>query len=131
MNYRPLLAALFLCFGTLVTSLAQETAPASTPPVADLKILVDQIQAKLRAGKSSAADLAPELAAFDALLTKYATQRTDDVAQILFMQATLYGQVLNDAEKMSALLNRLKVDFPGTKPAAAAVALARSLHRHR
>ena len=76
MNYRPLLAALFLCFGTLVTSLAQETAPASTPPVADLKILVDQIQAKLRAGKSSAADLAPELAAFDALLTKYAEPPT-------------------------------------------------------
>ena len=59
MNYRPLLAAFFLSCGTFVTSLAQETAPASTPPVADLKILVDQIQAKLRAGKSSAADLAP------------------------------------------------------------------------
>lgn len=129
MNYRPLLAAFFLSFGTFVTSLAQETAPASTPPVADLKILVDQIQAKLRAGKSSAADLAPELAAFDALLTKYATQRTDDVAQILFMQATLYGQVLNDAEKMSALLNRLKVDFPGTKPAAAADSALTALDR--
>ena len=129
MNYRPLLAAFFLSFGTLVTSLAQETAPASTPPVADLKILVDQIQAKLRAGKSSATDLAPELAAFDALLTKYATQRTDDVAQILFMQATLYGQVLNDAEKMSALLNRLKVDFPGTKPAAAADSALTALDR--
>ncbi len=129
MNCRPLLAAFFLCFGTFVTSPAQETAPSTTAAVADLKILVDQIQTKLRAGQSSAADLASELAAFDALLAKYAAQRTDDVAQILYMQATLYGQVLNDSQKMKELFTRLKTDFPGSKPAAAADAALTAVAR--
>jgi thiol-disulfide isomerase/thioredoxin len=83
----------------------------------DLKALVDTIQAKLRAGQGSAAELAPELTAFDALRAKYRDQKTEEVARIAFMQATLFLQVLDEAEKGAALLRRIPADFPGTSVA--------------
>lgn len=105
-------------------------APASAvTPAEDLTALVTQVRTKLRAGPPTAASLAPELAAFDALLAKYREQKTDDVAQILFMQATLHGEVLDDTETMKKLFVRLKADFPGTKAAAAADNALTSIER--
>ncbi|MBL9190476.1 MAG: TlpA family protein disulfide reductase [Opitutaceae bacterium] len=85
---------------------------------ADLKALVETIQGKLRAGQGSAAQLAPELAQFETLLEKYRGQKTEEVARIAFMRATLFLQVLDDTEKGTAYLQQLKADFPGTAAAA-------------
>lgn len=104
-------------------------APVATTPAGDLERLVTRIRAKLGAGVPSAASLAPELAAFDALLAQYRGQKTNDVAVILYMQATLYGEVLQDLEKMRALLVRLQADFPGTESAAAARTTLTALER--
>ena len=104
------------------------SSPATTP-AADLEALVGQVRAKLRAAPPTATGLAPELAAFDALLAKYRNRKDDDVAQILYMQAALHGEVLKDAAKMKTLFARLKTDFPGTKAAAAADASLASLER--
>jgi thiol-disulfide isomerase/thioredoxin len=82
-----------------------------------LKALVDQVRTKLRSATPTKESLAPELAAFDALVAKYRDQKTDESAQILFMQATLYGEVLKDTEKMKGLFAQLKLDFPGTQVA--------------
>eukprot|EP01035_Chromulina_nebulosa_P045863 gene45863-biopygen31727 len=68
----------------------------------------------------TAAALADDLPAFDALLAKYRDQKTDDVAQILFMQAALYAQVLEEPARARELFVRLKADFPATKPGAEA-----------
>ncbi len=104
----------------LIHARAAET-PAAPPatlaavlasPTADLKNLVEQITKKLQQGKDTAAELAPEITAFDALRAKYRTQKTDEVAQISVMQATLYAEVLHDNDKALALLKQLKVDFP-------------------
>ena len=86
-------------------------------PAADLKALVAEIQTKLRAGQRSAAELAPELAKFDTLLARYSDQKTEEVARIAFMRATLVLQVLDDTEKGLALLKRIETDFPGTAAA--------------
>jgi len=118
---------LLLALATLTVARAQDAA--ATTPAESLTALVGQVQTKLRAGQPTAASLAPELAAFDALLAKYREQKTDDVAQILFMLATLHGQVLNDTEKMKALFAQLKAEFPGTKPAASADAALSSLEK--
>jgi thiol-disulfide isomerase/thioredoxin len=97
------------------------SAPAVLPaPTAELKALVDRIQAKLGAGKNTAADLADELAAFDKLFAKYRAQKTDEVAQILYMQATLYTEVLQDNDKALQLLQVLKKDFAATELGASA-----------
>ncbi|MDP3069562.1 MAG: TlpA disulfide reductase family protein [Opitutaceae bacterium] len=84
---------------------------------ADLKTLVETIQGKLRAGQSSAEQLAPELARFETLLEKYRGQKTEEVARIAFMRATLFFQVLDDAEKGTSYLKQLQADFPGTAAA--------------
>ena len=110
------------------TPVASPAAAAATP-AGDLEILVTQIRAKLGAGVPTVTSLAADLAAFDALLAKYRGQKTDDVAVILYMQATLYGEVLQDLAKMKELLVRLQADFPGTESAAAAQATLTAIDR--
>ena len=83
----------------------------------DLKALVTKVNTKLQAGKKTAADLAPELKEFDALLAKYKDEKTDEVAQIQLMEAMLYIQVLDNHDKGVQLIKQLQTDFPGTKPA--------------
>jgi peroxiredoxin len=91
--------------------------PAEKGAAADeLKALISKIQTKLRQGKETEADLADELKEFDALLAKHKDEKTDDVAQILFMKASLYEQVLKDTAKGDALMAQLKRDFPDSEP---------------
>ncbi len=131
MTLRPSLALLLLSPLVPLGGLAQ-TPPTATPPApafaapvetpaatADLRALITRIQAKLKAGESSSAQLAPEIAAFDALLEKYRDQKSDAVAEILFMKASLFLQVLEDESEARALLAQLKRDFPATQAAAA------------
>ena len=82
---------------------------------AELKSLITKVQAKLKDDKRTEADLADELKEFDALLAKHKDEKTDDVAQILFMKAQLYLQVFDDSQKGVELINQLKRDFPETK----------------
>ncbi len=71
---------------------------------------MEKIRAKLGAGQSTAADLKAELAAFDALRTKYREQRGEEVARITEMQVALYGQILNGLPKAKELRGQLQRD---------------------
>jgi peroxiredoxin len=104
-------AAASLTFAALPVLAADTNGPA-----ADLKALISRVQTKLREGKPTEATLAPELKDFDALLAKYKDTKSDDVANILFMEANLYEQVLGNAEKGKELKEQLKTDFPDSKP---------------
>ena len=95
------------------TALAGDTNAAAT----DLKALVAKVNTKLREGKKTEADLAPELKEFDALLAKYKDQKTDEVAQIKLMDAMLYLQVLDNTDKGVEMIKQLQTEFPGTRPA--------------
>ena len=118
--HRLLLALLAGLTAPFSAAFAQDAAPApaKSPAATDLDALVKQIRAKMSGGSRTAEALAPELAQFEALRAKYAADKSDDVAQIAMMHASLYAQVLNDEEKAKALLTALKTDFPGTKAAA-------------
>lgn len=94
---------------------AQPTNRPSSPMDPELQVIVQGIQTKLKAGKSTEADLAPDLAGFDKLLTKHAGEKSDAVAQIIYMKAMLYLQVLDEADKGKALILRLKSDYPDTR----------------
>jgi peroxiredoxin len=87
----------------------------STAAQEELKALVGKIQTKLREGKKSEADLAPEIKEFDEVLAKHKDEKSDDVAQILLMKAMLYVQVLDDMDKGTNLLRELKTEYPKTK----------------
>jgi thiol-disulfide isomerase/thioredoxin len=81
---------------------------------AQLQELVLQIQGKLKEGKNTEKDLAEDLKRFDELLASHKDEKTDDVAQILFMKAMLYLQVFDDTTKGLELIKTLKKDFPET-----------------
>lgn len=127
MQVRHFLALLSIAALAFVQGHSQEADSKS--PGADLKALYDEVQTKLKAGQASAEELAPEIAAFDALLAKHRGKKTDDVAQILLLQAMLYGQVLNDSDKARQLLERLQREFPGTAAATMSANAIESLEK--
>jgi thiol-disulfide isomerase/thioredoxin len=102
---------------SLLLSAPNGVAADTNDASAELKALVSKIQTKLRDGKKTEADLADELKQFDALLAEHKSEKTDDVAQILFMKAQLYEEVLKDTAKGDALMEQLKRDFPDSEPA--------------
>ena len=114
MKFLPaLLAVALLAPASLIAQTTNRAASSSMDP--ELQTLVQSIQTKLKAGKSSEADLTPDLTSFDQLLAKHAGEKTDAVAQIVYMKAMLYLQVLDNADKCRALIMKLKTDYPDTK----------------
>ncbi|HLP78994.1 MAG TPA: TlpA disulfide reductase family protein [Candidatus Paceibacterota bacterium] len=107
----PLLVSTFLAFAP-----ASFAADETNNPASDLKDLVGRIRTKLAADKKTEADLAPELKDFDTLLAKYKDNKSDDVATILFMEAMLYNEILENTNKANELVTRLKAEFPDSKP---------------
>jgi thiol-disulfide isomerase/thioredoxin len=104
-----------LVIASLLLSASIGCAAEKSDASAELKALVSKIQQKLRDGKDTEADLAPELKEFDALLAKHKGEKTDEAAQVLFMKAMLYEQVLRDTAKGDALLAQLKRDYPDSE----------------
>jgi thiol-disulfide isomerase/thioredoxin len=93
-----------------VTAHAQSTNTIQT----DLQGLVQKVQAKIASHQTTEADLADELKDLDALIAKENGAKTDEAAQIVYMKALLYSQVIQNPEKGEALLNQLKIDYKGT-----------------
>jgi peroxiredoxin len=95
-------------------------APAAATPAsgaeAEFKALMPKIQAKIQSGKKTEADMADELKEFDAILEKHKSEKTDAVANVLFMKAMLYSQVFDDMDKATKMIEQLKKDFPDTNP---------------
>ena len=102
---------------SLLLSLSNGAAADPTSAETDLKDLVTKIETKLKAGQASAADLAPELKEFDALIAKHKGEKTDDAAQILYMKAQLYKQVLKDNTQSDRLMAQIKQDYPDSDAA--------------
>lgn len=100
-------------FAAVLLALAT-SAFAAVDPKAELGALVQEIQVKLKAGARTAVALAPELQKFDAMLAAHDGEKTDIVAQMLYMKATLYTEVFGDIDQGLVLLQKLKTDFAGT-----------------
>ena len=109
-----LLAAITIL--SLLLSAPSGVAADKADASAELKALITKIKTKLDDNKKTEADLAPELKEFDALLAEHKGEKTDAVAQILFMKAMLYEQVLKDTAKGDALMAQLKQEFPDSEP---------------
>ncbi|MBU6398851.1 MAG: TlpA family protein disulfide reductase [Verrucomicrobia bacterium] len=120
---------LLLVFGFMLVWGGVGVAAEKGDAKAELKDLVSRINNKLAQGQRSPQDLAGDLRQFDALLAEHQGEKTDEVAQILFMEALLYAQVLNDPDKASDLVRKLKADFPETTQGKRAEAMLASLER--
>jgi thiol-disulfide isomerase/thioredoxin len=81
---------------------------------AELHSLVTKINADLAAGKRTESALADDLKQFDVLLAEHKSEKTDAMAQTLYMKAMLYHEVLKNEVKAHELLSQLKTDFKDT-----------------
>ena len=108
---------LLIALAAISLALSSQPVPGADDSGAsgELKDLIAKVESKLKDGKKTEADLAGELQEFDALLAKHKDEKTDDVANILFMKAMLYFQVLDNTDKGVELVQQVKRDFPETK----------------
>ena len=90
-------------------------AAGTNDAAVELKDLMTKIKADIRAGKKTEAALADDIKQFDVLLAEHKGEKTDAVARILYMKATLYSEVLRDTATADALIKQLKSDFQGTQ----------------
>jgi peroxiredoxin len=82
---------------------------------AELKDLITKIRTDIQAGKRTEAALADDIKQFDVLLAEHKGEKTDAVARILYMKATLYSEVIGNTQKADELLNQLKSGFKNTE----------------
>jgi thiol-disulfide isomerase/thioredoxin len=108
---KKLLLLLGLMAATALSAPAQTNAPASDA----LHALVQNVQLKIKAGKDAEADYADDLKSFDALLAAQNGAKTDAAAEIAFMKAMLYIEVLKENDKGLALMQQIKTNYPDTK----------------
>ena len=132
MKLHSLSAGLALGLVFLTRGFAADAAPAVAPAptvssaVAELKALEDRVDAKEKAGKEQLADFPEEFAAYDALLAKYAGQKTAEVADIALSRALLYwdlGATFDVQEKQFLAVTN---GFPGTKAASTAARMLKN-----
>lgn len=129
MKLNPVRVAGLLFAGVISAFAADQTAAPPAPPSPDQAIIsqtdaiVAKVKAKLQAGQSSQADFRDELNAFDQLWAAHASEKTDPVARIGYFEATLYWKVFQNYEKSTALLQRIKNDYPRTQFALASARL--------
>ncbi len=110
LNFLSVLVVISILLTHFRTAAAEKTDAAT-----ELKDLITRVQGKLKEGKRSEAALAEDLKAFDDLLAKHKDEKTDDVAQIPFMKAMVYLQVLDKPDKATEAIEQIKRDFPETQ----------------
>jgi len=106
---------LLIALAVMALSLStQRGYAAEKTAAAEFKDLEAKIQAKLQEGKKTEQDLAPELKEFDDLIARHKGAKTDEVAEILLLEAKLYLQVFDNTDKGIELIKQLQRDFPET-----------------
>jgi thiol-disulfide isomerase/thioredoxin len=111
MNNKILAALVAAVIGFTGSSLF---AAGTNDPTAELKTLVAKIKADVQSGKTTESALGDDLKQFDTLLAEHKGEKTDAVARILFMKATLYSEVFQNTVKADELMKQLKSEFQGT-----------------
>jgi peroxiredoxin len=114
----------------LIITAFLSVSAADKPTVrAELGELVEKIQAKLKDKKTKEADFTAELKAFDQILEDHKGEKSDDMAQVLYMKSLLYAQVFEDSEKAVVLMTKLQKDFPESSQAKNAEKIIASMER--
>src|SRR5512146_2980502 len=111
----PAIVAALALLMPAAAAMAQTPAGQTNAMDPELQTVVKNIQEKLKAGKSSPADLTDELAGFDRLIAKHKGEKSEEAARILYMKAALYLQVFDDADKGKELITQLNTDGADTE----------------
>lgn len=118
MNLRiRLLPILALALSLSAHAAEDSSSPKSPSPVAvELQNIVEKTSVEIKAGKRSAADLAPAIAELDSLLARY-PEKNEDTAQVALAKAMLYLRVFRDEEAGKRMLSDIQTNYPGTRTA--------------
>ena len=100
---------------SVLSSLNAQPTNTLTPAQTQLHELVQKVQEKIKAEKTSEADFADELKTFDSLIASEKSANKEDAAQVAYMKGMLYLQVFKDTDKGAEIFKQLKADFPDTK----------------
>jgi peroxiredoxin len=119
-GHRPVQSGWFMkkiIFTALVAMVLAAPGPSvlAADATVELKALVGKIKDDMADGKTNASDLADDLKKFDELLGRHQGEKTDAVANIVYMKAMLYDDGFHDPAKAAELIKQLKVDFQGTE----------------
>ena len=120
MKLSSLLTGCLLGLGLVGRSVAADAAPVVSPAAADLQALEARVDVKEKAGKEKLADFPDELSAYDALMTKYQAQKTEEVAAIALSRAMLYWDLGATPAVQEKQFRAVTTGFPGTKAASTA-----------
>ena len=113
-----ILVALALLAPHQVTAAAPPAKAAGTNAITlRLDGMIKKINAKLQAGQRSAADLAEDMQAFDAFIAERPDDKSPEMAQVVWMKAMLYLQVLDDSAKARETIMLVQKNYPGTPQA--------------
>jgi peroxiredoxin len=112
MKFRSLALVLFTALACCCRPVAAAEASNAS---SELSALVTKVKERLQEGKHTEPELAAELREFDDLIEKHKGEKTDATAEIVFMKAMLYLEVLDKSDDGLKLLQQLKQDYPDTK----------------
>lgn len=87
---------------------------AKDDPQAQLEALVSKVKVRIAQGAHTESALAAEMKEFDALLAEHKTEKTEAVAEILMVKASLFLQVFDEPDQGLVLLRQIQADFPDT-----------------
>jgi thiol-disulfide isomerase/thioredoxin len=118
-KFAPLaLVALGLLVPHQVTAAAPPSKATATNAVTvRLQGIIAKINAKLQAGQRSPADLADDMKAFDTFIAERPNDKSPEMAQVVWMKAMLYLQVLDDSTKARETILLVQKNYPGTPQA--------------
>ena len=115
------LALVVIALALLVPHRAAAAAPpakaATNAVTLRLEAMIKKINAKLQAGQRSAGDLAEDMKAFDAFIAERPNDQSPEMAQVVWMKAMLYLQVLDDSPKARETILLVQKNYPGTPQA--------------
>jgi thiol-disulfide isomerase/thioredoxin len=101
----------------VVAAAAGLNASAQTNDAAKMELtaLIKKVQVKIHADKTNESDYADEFKAFDTLLAATNSTSAENLANIAFMKAMLYAEVLDNTNKAAAIIQQIKANYPDTK----------------
>jgi thiol-disulfide isomerase/thioredoxin len=91
------------------------SAQDTSNPTNELKALIAKVNVDIQSGKRTEAELSGDLQQFDTLLAEHKGEKTDIMARVLYMKATLYSEVIGDTAKADALIKQLENEYSGTQ----------------
>ena len=119
-----ILPALILAVGCLFSNrLCAESTNVTATLEAQLRDWTIQVQTKAQAGQTAETDYTNELATLDTLIATNQVSQPDAAAQVTYLKAVLYLQVIQDFKKCGVILSQITNRYPNTEYSTSATKL--------